>query len=126
MNTPKAGESAMPGPAAGDSGASDVAARFAALIGTDAVLTDPADLAAYLVEPRDLFHGATPFVLRPRTVEDVAAAVRLANELALPIVPQGGNTGLVGGGVPDGSGREIVLSLARLDRIREVDAEVLP
>ena len=56
--------------------------------------------SAYLVEMRDLYHGRTPLVLRPGSVEEVAAILKLANETKTAIVPQGGNTGLVGGQVP--------------------------
>ena len=68
---------------------------------------------------RDLFRGHSPMVLRPGSVAEVSAILKLANETATPIVPQGGNTGLVGGQIPHHN--EIVLSLNRLDRIREVD-----
>ncbi len=69
---------------------------------------------------RDLYHGHTPVVLRPGSVDEVAAILKLANETKTAIVPQGGNTGLVGGQIPFNG--EIVLSLTRLDKIREVDA----
>ncbi len=86
-------------------------------------LRDEAAIAPYLIEPRDKFRGRTPLVLRPGAVDEVAAILRLANETGTPIVPQGGNTGVVGGQIPDRSGREIVVSLSRLNRIREVDTE---
>src|ERR1700733_9725007 len=95
-------------------------ARFAAIVGDKYAITDPQMQAPYVVELRDLFHGHTPLVLRPGSVAEVAAIVRLANETATAIVPQGGNTGLVGGQPP--LHNEIVLSLNRLDRIREIDA----
>ncbi|NDW04627.1 FAD-binding oxidoreductase [Jiella pacifica] len=94
--------------------------RFAAIVGDGNALTAPDDMAPYLAEPRDLFHGKAAAVLRPKTVEEVAAIVRLANETKTPLVPQGGNTGHVGGQSPR-SPRQIVLSLARLDQIRDVD-----
>jgi D-lactate dehydrogenase (cytochrome) len=75
--------------------------------------------APYLVEMRNMFQGHTPVVLRPGSVEEVSKILALANETATAIVPQGGNTGLVGGQIPLHD--EIVLSLNRLDRIREVD-----
>jgi len=100
----------------------DLLGRFAAIVGPDHALRDPAAIAPYLIEPRDKFHGATPVVLRPGSVDEVSAILRLANETLTPIVPQGGNTGVVGGQVPDGSGNEVILSLARLNRVREVDA----
>ncbi|MBO0718976.1 MAG: FAD-binding oxidoreductase [Rhizobiales bacterium] len=93
--------------------------RFAAIVGDKNAITDPAAQAPYLVEMRDLFRGRSPMVLRPGTVAEVSAILKLANESATPIVPQGGNTGLVGGQIPHHN--EIVLSLNRLDRIREVD-----
>ncbi|HEV3397015.1 MAG TPA: FAD-binding oxidoreductase [Xanthobacteraceae bacterium] len=94
-------------------------ARFAAIVGSKYVITDPATQEPYLVEPRGLYHGRTPAVLRPGTVAEVAAILKLANETRTPLVPQGGNTGLVGGQIPHGG--EFVLSLGRLDRIREID-----
>ncbi len=96
--------------------------RFAAIVGARNVLTADSDMAPYLVEWRGLYHGRTPAVLRPGSTAEVAAILALANETRTPVVVQGGNTGLVGGQVPDESGREVVLSLARLDRVREVDA----
>src|SRR5579862_7566179 len=94
-------------------------ARFTAIVGEKFAITDPDIQAPYLVEQRNMFQGHTPVVLRPSTVAEVAAIARLANDTGTPIVPQGGNTGLVGGQIP--LHNEIVLSLNRLDRIREVD-----
>src|ERR1700678_3031654 len=94
-------------------------ARFAAIVGDKYAITDPQAQAPYLVEMRDLFHGHTPMVLRPATTAQVAEILKLANATATPIVPQGGNTGLVGGQVP--LHHEIILSLTRLDHIGEVD-----
>ena len=94
-------------------------ARFAAIVGDKYAITDPGAQAPYLVELRGLYQGHTPVVLRPASVEEVSKVVKLANDTATPIVPQGGNTGLVGGQIP--LHNEIVLSLNRLDRIREVD-----
>ena len=97
----------------------DLLARFAAIVGDRYAITDRDAQVPYLVEMRDLYHGETPMVLRPGSVEEVAAILKLANETRTPIVPQGGNTGLVGGQVPHHG--ELLLSLTRLDRIREVD-----
>jgi FAD/FMN-containing dehydrogenase len=98
----------------------ELIARFAAIIGDKYAIVDPAEQASYLMESRGLFRGRSPLVLRPAAVDEVAKILALANATATAIVPQGGNTGLVGGQVPhDG---EVVLSLTRLDRIREVDA----
>lgn len=95
--------------------------RFAAIVGDANALRDPADIAPFVSERRGLWPGRTPLVLRPGSVDEVSAILRLATATRTPIVPQGGNTGLVGGQVPDESGGEIVLSLSRLNRIREVD-----
>ena len=100
--------------------APDLLARFVAIVGEKYAITDPSAQEPYLVEMRDLFHGQTPVVLRPGSVEEVAAILKLANETKTAVVPQGGNTGLVGGQIPHHG--EIVLSLTRLDKIREVDA----
>src|SRR5215475_8742773 len=99
--------------------AADLIARFVAIVGEKHAITDPQAQAPYLLEMRDMFRGHTPVVLRPGSVAEVAAILALANDTATPIVPQGGNTGLVGGQIPQHG--EIVLSLNRLDRIREVD-----
>ena len=97
----------------------DVVKRFIEVVGANHAITDPTEQASYLVEDRGLYRGHTPVVLLPSSVSEVAAILRLATETATPIVPQGGNTGLVGGQVPHSG--EILLSLNRLDCIREVD-----
>ena len=94
-------------------------ARFAVIVGDKYAITDPQAQAPYVLEMRDLYRGHTPMVLRPGSVDEVSRIVKLANDTATPIVPQGGNTGLVGGQTPHHN--EIVLSLNRLDRIREID-----
>ncbi len=94
-------------------------ARFAAIVGEKYAITDPQAQAPYLLEMRDMFHAHTPLVLRPGSVAEVSEIVKLANETSTAIVPQGGNTGLVGGQVPLHG--EVLLSLNRLDRVREVD-----
>src|SRR5262245_62297879 len=98
----------------------DLLARFANIVGTKNTVTDKDAQAPYLVEMRGLYRGTSPMVLRPGSVAEVAAILKLANETKTAIVPQGGNTGLVGGQIPHHD--EIVLSLNRLDKIREVDA----
>jgi FAD/FMN-containing dehydrogenase len=90
-------------------------------IGASHVLTDAADMAGYLTDWRRRFTGSALAVVKPATTEEVAAVVRLCNEFHVPIVPQGGNTGLVLGSVPDQSGSAIVLSLTRLNRMRAID-----
>jgi FAD/FMN-containing dehydrogenase len=100
--------------------APELLARFATIVGEKYAVTDPGMQEPYLVEMRDIWHGRTAMVLRPGSVAEVSAILRLANETGTAIVPQGGNTGLVGGQIPHHG--EIVLSLTRLDKIREVDA----
>jgi D-lactate dehydrogenase (cytochrome) len=94
--------------------------QFANIVGERYAITDPTMQEPYLREMRDLYHGNTPMVLRPGSVAEVSAVLKLANETRTAIVPQGGNTGLVGGQIPHHG--EIVLSLNRMDKIREVDA----
>ncbi len=90
-------------------------------LGPAQVLTD-GDLSAWQNDWRKRWFGKSLAVLRPGSTDEVAQVLRLCNTHRVPLVPQGGNTGLVGGGVPDGSGRQLVLSLARMNRVREVDA----
>ena len=79
-------------------------------------------MAPWLVEPRDRFHGAAALVLRPGSTEEVSRILAIANEGRVAIVPQSGNTGLVGGQTPSPAGDQVVLSLDRMDRIRDLDA----
>jgi FAD/FMN-containing dehydrogenase len=95
--------------------------RCATIVGRERVLHAPGDRAPYEVDFWRHIDGVAAAVVRPRTSEEVAALVALAAAAGVAIVPQGGNTGLVGGGIPDHSGRQLVLSLAGLDRIRTVD-----
>ena len=101
--------------------ASDILERLEAVVGPKGSIADEAGKAAYVNDVRDLFHGASPLVLRPANTGEVAALVRLCNEARVGIVPQGGNTGLVGGSVPNASGGEVVISLARMNRVLDVD-----
>ena len=92
--------------------------RLKDVLGENGWSNDPARLAPKLVEWRDRWSGTTPFLALPRTTAEVAAVVSLCFEAGVPITPQGGNTGLVGGQIPDG---EILLSTERLNRIRDID-----
>jgi FAD/FMN-containing dehydrogenase len=82
---------------------------------------EPAQLALHAAEQWGSWRGCAPVLLRPATTAEVAALLQLCDARDVPVVPQGGNTGLVGAGVPDRSGRMAVLSLARMNRIREID-----
>jgi FAD/FMN-containing dehydrogenase len=97
----------------------ELIAKFRAIVGDKYAVTDTADIAPYLTEERDLFHGKSPLVLRPGSTAEVAGICKLASAHRIALVPQGGNTGLVGGQTPHNG--EVVVSLRRLDRIREVD-----
>lgn len=96
---------------------------FKATVGEGGWISNPAETDPYERDWRGLFKGVTPLVLRPRDVAQVSEIVKIANRFGVSIVPQGGNTGLVRGGVPDASGRMVVVSLQRLNRIRSVDAD---
>lgn len=95
---------------------------FRAVLGEGGVLATADLTARYLVDQRALLRGETAAVLRPRTPEEVQAIVLLARQHGYGLVPQAGNTSYVGGATPDLSGRQLVVSLERMTRIREVDA----
>lgn len=92
--------------------------RIAQRIGAQHVLTAPEDIALHLREERGLYDGRTPAVVKPGSTEEVAFVVKACAEAGVKIVPQGGNTGLVGGQMPFG---ELLVALTRLDKIRHVD-----
>jgi FAD/FMN-containing dehydrogenase len=94
---------------------------IARVVGDKGVIADAASIAPYLEEQRGQYHGTACLVVRPASTDEVAAVVRICAAAQLPIVPQGGNTGLVGAAVPQ-SGDAIVLSLARMNRVRAIDA----
>ncbi|MGY4154372.1 FAD/FMN-containing dehydrogenase [Bradyrhizobium sp. USDA 4461] len=95
--------------------------KFRAIVGAKYAVTDAADIEPYVTEERDLFHGRSQLVLRPGSTAEVAAICKLASEHRIALVPQGGNTGLVGGQTPHNG--EVVVSLRRLDKIRDIDVE---
>ena len=102
----------------------DLAALLAAIrdvVGPSGLLTDPADTAGYVEDWRRLYSGRTPAVVRPARTEEVARVVAICAAAGVPVVPQGGNTSMVGGATPDADGSQIVLSLARLNRVRAID-----
>ncbi|MFY9953334.1 FAD-binding oxidoreductase [Bradyrhizobium sp.] len=98
----------------------ELIAKFRAIVGDKYAVTDAADIAPYVSEERDLFHGRSPLVLRPGSAAEVSSICKLASAHAIALVPQGGNTGLVGGQTPHHG--EVVVSMRRMDKIREVDA----
>ncbi len=97
----------------------ELIASFKTIVGDKYAVTDQNDIAPYLTEERDLYHGRSPLVLRPASTAEVSAICKLASEHKIALVPQGGNTGLVGGQTPHHG--EVVVSLRRMDGIREVD-----
>lgn len=97
--------------------------RMAGIVGTKNIITDADAMVPYLKEWRDLFRGKAQGIVRPGSTAEVAELVKLAAETGTVLVPQGGNTGLVGGQIPISEGREIILSLQRLDKIRSVDTD---
>ncbi len=96
-------------------------AQLGALLGPRGLLTDAASLEPHLADWRALYRGATPAVIRPGSTAELAAAVKLCAAAGVTLVPQGGNTSMVGGATPDESGRQFVVSLARLNQVRSID-----
>jgi FAD/FMN-containing dehydrogenase len=91
------------------------------LLGPAGLLTEASDLAPALADWRSLYQGRAMALLRPANTAELAEAVRLCSSAGIAIVPQGGNTSMVGGATPDGSGRTAIVSLARMNRIRDLD-----
>jgi FAD/FMN-containing dehydrogenase len=92
-----------------------------AIVGPAGLLTDAADTAPYAEDWRRLYQGRTPAVVRPADAEQLAAALRLCNERGVAVVPQGGNTSMVAGATPDADNSQIVISTARMNRVRRID-----
>ncbi|MCB2053889.1 MAG: FAD-binding oxidoreductase [Geminicoccaceae bacterium] len=92
-----------------------------AVLGAQGIVQEPAERERFLVDFWKQNRGESDLILRPALSEEVAAVVRAAGRHDVPLVPQSGNTGLVCGGIPDRSGRQVVVSLERMTRIREVD-----
>src|SRR5699024_10225473 len=97
--------------------------QLQAVVGADGWLSDPQATAGYTCGWQGLYEGAAAVVLRPASTDEVSAIVRICAEADIAIVPQGGNTGLAGGAVPDQSGRQVIVSLQRMNRIRDLDAQ---
>src|ERR1700744_2329760 len=110
----------VPTPTSSPSLSADTIAKFRKIVGDKYAVTDPADIAPYTNEERDLFRGHSPLVLRPGSTAEVSAICKLASEHRIALVPQGGNTGLVGGQTPHNG--EGVISMRRMDKIRDIDA----
>lgn len=92
------------------------------ILGAGGCVESEEDKAPFLVDFRDYYRGATPMVARPQTTEELGAVVSRCARDGVAIVPQGGNTGMMGAAIPSPSGEELVLSLARMNQVREFDA----
>src|SRR3954468_8989214 len=100
----------------------DFRKRLADIVGAGNVLAAAEDVKPYLTDARKLYTGSAECVVRPASTAEVSRVVALCGQQGVAVVPQGGNTGLSGGSVPTGTRREIVLSLSRMNRVRDLDA----
>ena len=98
-----------------------VASRLKHAVGEPGIVERPADMAPYLADARGIFQGQAEFVLRPANTGEVAAVVSICAEAGVGIVPQGGNTGFMGGCIPNVDGGEVLVSLGRMNRVRDID-----
>ncbi|MEE9375635.1 MAG: FAD-binding oxidoreductase, partial [Rhizobiaceae bacterium] len=103
----------------------DVLDKFVEIVGERHALRTNNDIAPFVEDARGRFGGSCSLVLRPSCVEEVSRIMTLATKTKTPIIPQGGNTGLVGGGLPlrDGNGDGVILSLGRMNKIIQVDED---
>jgi FAD/FMN-containing dehydrogenase len=99
----------------------DLIGQLKDVVGPSGVVTDPAQMAGYLTDWRNAYTGTAAAIVRPASTEEVAGVMRLCNQAGVSVVPQGGNTGMCGGAVPDTTGRQLVVSLTRMRRIRDID-----
>ncbi len=97
---------------------SDLKTRLLAVVGPAGLMDGAEEIAPMLVEPRGLYRGSALLVVKPASTEEVSGVVKVCAEMGVPITPQGGNTGLCGGATPDG---QVLLSLSRMNRIRDID-----
>src|SRR3954468_20897335 len=104
-------------------GQAQLIAESAQKLGPKAIITDPADIEPWLTDWRGRVHGAAPAILAPATTEEVASIVQLAAKHRVPLVPQGGNTGMAAGATPPADGSALILSLRRLNKIRSLSAD---
>lgn len=102
--------------------ASQIVAELRQMLGDKAVTTDPHDIAPWVTDWRGRYHGQSPAIIAPGSTDEVARVVRMAAAAGVPLVPQGGNTSMVGGATPPGDGSALILSLRRMNRVRRIDA----
>lgn len=98
-------------------------AELEAVLGPKGLTTDQADISPWTTDWRNLYHGAACALAQPASVEEVRAVIAIAARHRIPIVPQGGNTSMVGGATPDASGTAIIVSLRRMNAIRSLNPE---
>jgi len=91
------------------------------IVGENGLIREPKDIAPYVIDQRKAYNGSTPMVVRPASTQEVSLVVTLCAENGIPIVPQGGNTGLCGGATPSEQGDQLLLSLTRMNKVRSVD-----
>ena len=96
--------------------------RLKEIVGAPHVVTDPFEMAPYLCERRGLYEGKAAAIVKPASTEEVSRLLALAHEMKTPVIPMGGNTGLVGGQITDNA-RSIILALERMKKFRAIDAE---
>jgi FAD/FMN-containing dehydrogenase len=96
---------------------------LSAILGNKGLTTDAADIAPWLTDWRGRYHGAALAMVAPANATELAEIVRLAAITGTPIVPQGGNSGMVGGATPDEAGTALLLSTRRMNAIRSIDAQ---
>ncbi|MBN9489727.1 MAG: FAD-binding oxidoreductase [Alphaproteobacteria bacterium] len=96
-------------------------AQLAAIVGERNVLTEPQDMAGHLIDWRARFRGKAAAVVRPANTQEVSALMAWATANRCVVVPQGGNTGLNGGAIPDESGKQLILALGRMRSVRSID-----
>src|SRR5580704_15345426 len=96
-------------------------ARLKSVVGDKGFSEDPAEIAPHLEEWRSKYQGRSPLLLKPATTSEVSAILAIAHETGTAIVPQGGNTGLVGAQIPFHG--EVLLSLKRMNKVRALDAD---
>jgi FAD/FMN-containing dehydrogenase len=101
----------------------DLIERLQAIVGERGLVADTREQQPYVTDWREQWHGRAAAVVRPANTDEVARVVALLAQARVPIVPQGGNTGMCGASVPDVSGSQVVLSLSRMNRVRHVDVD---
>lgn len=95
--------------------------QFTQIVGEKNTVKDEAGLEPYITETRGIYIGKTPLVLKPKNTQEVSQILKLANDHSIGVVPLSGRTGHVGGGVPNSSGQEIIISIERMNQVREID-----